>query len=84
MTFASAFSLILLALFGVAIMAGALNAKRLIAWENRALGSLAGILREQRIALEEERRPVLASAEPVPCAAPSPTHFRNQQGSRAA
>jgi len=55
MTIASAFSLALLGLFGAAIIVGALNARRLIDWENRALALLADNLRDYRVSLEEEQ-----------------------------
>jgi hypothetical protein len=48
--------LILLCAFGLVIIAGAVFAKRLIAWENSALTSLADTLRDYRLSLEEEQR----------------------------
>ena len=56
MTFTSLLGLILLSLFGAAIVVGALNAKKLIAWENRALVSLADAIQNYRESLEEEQR----------------------------
>ena len=80
MTFASTLGLILLMLFGAVIVAGALNAKKLICWENRVLVSLADAVRDYRATLEEEQRLLeesLASPEPsVQAKAPSPQQNR--------
>jgi len=85
MTFASGLGLVLLALFGAAIIAGALNARRLIAWENYALGSLADNLRELRVSLEEERDIVGASyTKPAQRAVRLRPAAGRQQGGRAA
>jgi len=83
MTFASVAALSLLTLIGLGVVAAAFNARRLIAWENRALGALADTLRARRLAIEEDilllsgTQPVLQTqtqlAEPAP-----------QRGSRAA
>jgi len=45
----------LLCLFGAAIIVGAFNAKRLIAWENRHLTRLADHVRAWRERLEAEQ-----------------------------
>ena len=55
MTTTSVLGLALLMLFGAAIIAGALNAKKLIAWENHALTSLADAVRDYRETLEAEQ-----------------------------
>jgi len=54
MTFASIATITLLTLFGAAIVVAAFNAKKLIAWENRVLSSLADSVRDYRETLEEE------------------------------
>jgi len=88
MAFTSALGLILISLFGLAIIAGALNAKRLIAWENHALRSLADTLRDYRLSLEEEQRllePGHACAAEPPVQAQVRSHaHRSHQGNRAA
>ena len=65
MTFASVAAVTLLALFGAGIVIAAFNAKRLIAWENRAMSSLADSVREYRLSLEEDAR-LLEGAAPLP------------------
>ena len=65
MTFASAAAISLLALFGAGIVVAAFNTKRLIAWENRALSSLADSVREYRLSLVEDAR-LLEGAQPLP------------------
>ena len=85
MTIASAFGLIVLLLFGVGIIVGALKAARLIEWENHVLNSIADALRDYRLSLEEEQRllePNHALAEPLICVKSELRH--GQQGSRAA
>ena len=85
MTFASTLGLIFLVLFGLAIAAGALRAKRLIAWENHALTSIADALRDYRLGLEEEQRllePAAVPAEAVVVPARPVRH--EQRGNRAA
>ena len=87
MTFTSALGFILISLFGLAIIAGALNAKRLIAWENHALRSLANALRNYRLSLEEEQRllePDYACAQPLVQAQAKPPARHGHHGSRAA
>lgn len=67
MTFAAMIPYILLVLFGAALVAAAFNAKRLIGWENRVLGSLADAVQEYRESLEEEQRLLQAEAVPAEC-----------------
>ena len=64
MTFAVAVPYALLALFGVALVAAAFNAKHLIRWEDRALTSLADTVRDYRLSLEEEQRLLRGEAAP--------------------
>ena len=87
MTFASALGLILISLFGLGVIVGALNAKRLIAWENRALTSLADNLRDYRLSLEEEQcllGPDCALAELSVQLQPAAKHSRHGNHNRAA
>jgi len=69
MTFTSV-AVTLLALFGLGLVAAALNAKRLIAWENRVLSALADSVREHRLSLEEDAK-LLEGAQPSPQAQPA-------------
>jgi len=78
MTFASAFGLVLLMLFGTAIIVGALNTRRLVLWENRVLDSLADTARDYRVSLEGERQ------QPVARVRRSPAPRRRHSGDRAA
>ena len=65
MTFAAAVPYALLMLFGAALVVAAFNAKRLIRWENRALTSLADVVRDYRETLEEEQLLLQGAGAPV-------------------
>ena len=83
MTFASILGLICLALFGGVIAAGALNAKKLISWENRVLVSLADAVRNYRMSIEEEQR-LLAEFHAAPMPSAQATKTAAAQKNRAA
>ena len=77
---------ILLALFGAALVVGALNMKRLIGWEDHALTSLADAVRDYRLTLEEEQQLLEGShsaPQPIRTRATA-TPARSQRGNRAA
>ena len=83
MTFASVAAITLLALFGAGIVVAAFNTKRLIAWENRVLSSLADSVREYRLSLEEDSR-LLEGAQPLPQKQPARTKSAAQRKGKAA
>ena len=56
-------SVTLLALLGLGIVAGVFNAKRLVAWENSVMSSLADSVRAHRLSMEEDLR-LMEGAQP--------------------
>jgi len=73
------FGLVFLFLLGIGLIVGALSARRLIAWENRTLTSLADTLRGWRVALEEEQHLLEPELAPVAISVAAPrqsTHDR--------
>jgi|GEM_PF-1855529 len=75
------FSILGLIIFGLACMfavAGALFGKRLIAWENRVLISLANAVRSYRLELEQDEVLLAVRSEETPepvFLQPEPQHF---------